>query len=259
MKEHVADDAVHLWIAPRQAWEAEPAASFEALLSPDEAARSRDFAFDDVRQEFVRGRALVRTALSACAGVAPGRWRFALGAHGKPEVAQPTAWRHLQFNLSHSHGLIACAVTRRQRIGIDVESHRRAVDCEELARTTFSPSEVESMMALPAPARRRRFFDCWVLKESYIKARGLGLQLPLDQFSVVLTDPSMPRMSMSSALHDDPAQWRFGLMTAGADHVLALAVQQRDRRPLPVIKHAVHRMAADIVTHRGERLSLSAH
>ena len=46
--------------------------------------------------------------------------------------------------------------------------------------------EVRALRSLPLEAQRHRFLDLWTLKESYIKARGMGLSIPLDKFSIDL-------------------------------------------------------------------------
>ena len=90
----------------------------------------------------------------------------------------------LRFNLSHTDGLVVCLVAVEREIGVDVEHTARAGSVGiEIAERFSSPSEVAELRSLPFADQRSRFFDYWTLKEAYIKARGLGLHLPLDQFS----------------------------------------------------------------------------
>lgn len=70
------------------------------------------------------------------------------------------------FNISHSHDLIACAVAGQGKIGIDVE-HMREIKMS-LDRI-MSPAEQRAVQADP-----RRFFHFWTQKEAVIKADGTG-------------------------------------------------------------------------------------
>src|SRR5690349_18165693 len=85
-------EVVHLWVAPSEAWGSMPPESLSSL-SAAERVRSADFAFEDVRREFLLGRALVRLALSQFAGVPAGSWELVTDEHGKPEVAGPSCCR----------------------------------------------------------------------------------------------------------------------------------------------------------------------
>ena len=78
--------------------------------------------FDRDRRAFLMTRALVRTTLSRYAPVAPADWRFITNAHGRPEILdRPAGVPDLRFNISHTDGLIACAVTIGREVGVDVE------------------------------------------------------------------------------------------------------------------------------------------
>ena len=73
-------------------------------------------------------------------------------------------------------------VTSGRTLGVDTESVvARDADIDGLDRY-FAPEESAALLALPPRERRRRFFELWTLKESYIKARGMGLAIALDAF-----------------------------------------------------------------------------
>jgi 4'-phosphopantetheinyl transferase len=226
---------VHLWhVWPDDLTDPPLLTAYRALLSPDEIARNRRFVFPKGRHEHLVTRALVRTTLSAYQpAVDPRTWQFIANPYGRPEIAGPTDHHAPLFNLSHTDGLIVCLLAANREIGVDVEDTTRAnIGLVEIADRYFSPTEVAELGALPEAARPDRFFDYWTLKESYIKARGLGLQLPLDQFSFHLGTQGRGargpiRISFGPGIDDDPATWQFSLHRLTARHRLAIAIRRQ--------------------------------
>jgi 4'-phosphopantetheinyl transferase len=53
-----------------------------------------------------------------------------------------------------------------------------------IAKRFFSSTEYDDLMEKEEHERLNYFYDLWTLKESYIKARGKGLSIPLDSFSI---------------------------------------------------------------------------
>ncbi|AKT37658.1 4'-phosphopantetheinyl transferase family protein [Chondromyces crocatus] len=213
-------------------------AAYRDLMTPEEAERQARFYFPKGRHEHLVTRALVRTTLSRYAPVDPRDWRFVAGDKGRPEIAAPTGNARLRFNLSHTEGLIACLVTLDHEVGVDVEFVDRPSSTVDVADRFFSPHEVRELRAQPAERQRDRFFDYWTLKESYIKARGMGLSLPLDQFSFHLgseglaaeTRPMRARddieISFDLQLVDDPESWQFALWSPSTRHRMAAGVRK---------------------------------
>lgn len=76
--------------------------------------------------------------------------------------------------------------------GVDVEDLKRSTNTayEDICRY-FSTREIEDLLELPEKQKKQRFFDYWTLKESYIKARGMGLSIPLDKFSFLFKHDSL--------------------------------------------------------------------
>jgi 4'-phosphopantetheinyl transferase len=117
---------------------------YEALMSESEHARWRRFLVADAKLQHLVARALVRTTLSRYFAVPPPAWQFAANRYGRPHVIAPRQFRHVRFNLSHTSGLVACAVARARAIGIDVENIRRESSFADLAPRVFSPIELAS-------------------------------------------------------------------------------------------------------------------
>ena len=200
--------------------------SFLELLSPDEHERMARLVFERDQRRFLLTRALVRTMLSRYAAVAPQDWAFIANVHGRPELLdRPEGVPDLRFNISHTDGLIACAVTIGREVGVDVEHVGRRLTRDVPARF-FAPQEVADLNAVAEPDRHKVFFDYWTLKEAYIKARGFGLALPLADFAFRLSPSSPPEISFEPALPDDPATWQFAQDWPTPVHRLGLAVRR---------------------------------
>lgn len=210
-------------------------ASYERLLTAAERQRAGRFLQPPDRDRFVIGRALARTMLSRSAeGVPPRAWHFALDDHGWPHLAaRPPGAPDLRFNLSHTPGLIACAVAVGREVGVDVEHIGRRLTHDNIPERFFSAQEVAALRARPEADQRELFFDYWTLKESYIKARGLGLALPLGQFSFVFPAGRAPAIEFGPELHDDAASWQFAQFWPTPEHRLAVAVR-RTGEDLPI-------------------------
>jgi 4'-phosphopantetheinyl transferase superfamily protein len=77
------------------------------------------------------------------------------------------------------------------------------------------------------PYRRQdlvdRFFDCWTLREAYLKARGMGLSLPLDQFSIFISSNQTVEIRFAPGVSDDARRWRFMKSSPSLGHRLAVA------------------------------------
>ena len=217
---------VHVWLVHADAPSEDELARLALLMSSAERPRHDAYHFQKDKRLFIIARATCRTLLSRYTGINPTAWTFRENHWGRPEIASPPVTPPLRFNLSHTAGLVACALARDREIGIDVEKATRPTEILTIANSVFSPGEIRDLAALPASEQQRRFFELWTLKEAYIKARGKGLAIPLDEFS--FTIPGGPTVRCEPSLQDDGDSWQFRLWRPTATHQAALAVRRRD-------------------------------
>jgi 4'-phosphopantetheinyl transferase len=242
--------SVDLWlVAPDEIDEA-VLGRYRALATPDEQAAASRFHFERHRRSHLVTRAAVRVVLSKYAAIAPPDWRFEQSEHGRPHVSREHAGvpglSDLCFNISHTDGLIAIAVTRHGDVGVDVENAEARRAPIDVAGAYFAPAEVAALHQEPAARQSRAFFRWWTLKESYIKARGLGLSLPLDQFSFDLHPEGSIGFSTAPAMNDPATHWRFWQFGLAGGCVVALCVRRggthrpavRLRRLVPLVSEA---------------------
>lgn len=229
----VANTRLQLWFAhPSDLTEPEVKEACIAILDEAERARAARFKFERHRREYLATHALTRAALSHAHALPPQSWSFRCNKFGKPFPIPECA---LRFNQSNSVELAVCLVVLADppssgpmEVGVDVESFARAAEIVPLAQRVFSMAEREQLETLPAAERPERALSLWTFKEAYIKARGMGLSLPLQKISFLFDEanshaPQMIRFEAESGVDDDPTRWRFCRFDH-AGHRVALAV-----------------------------------
>jgi 4'-phosphopantetheinyl transferase len=227
---------VHVWMTdPGEVREAELLGRYHALMNADERRKHDRYRTGAHRHACLVTRALVRTTLSRyCLEIDPAAWQFVEVANGRPEIARGQGSLPLRFNLSRTAGLIACAVTLERAVGVDVEWLDPHRSTDAIAGRFFAPPEVRDLRAHPPERHLERFYSYWTLKEAYIKARGLGLAIPLDRFAFGLPAGESISISFDARLDDDPAAWQFALDRPTPQHVLATAIERRGGPDLAV-------------------------
>jgi 4'-phosphopantetheinyl transferase len=216
---------VHLWHAfvPEQDV-GRFAANYLDMLTAQEREQHRRFRFARDRDRYLVTRALIRTVLTLYAPVEARDWRFETNAYGRPQIANDKLLaRRIRFNISHSDSLVVIAIGVDRDIGVDVENTQRDAPLE-VADRFFSHQEVLSLRQLPTFEQPQRFWDLWTLKESYIKARGMGLSLPLGKFSFSFDHGTDMAIAFEDGFGDSPDSWVFFQLRPNANHLVSLCL-----------------------------------
>lgn len=230
----LAANEVHLWLVFCDEIEDETLRyAYRNLLVASEREQEARFHFAKDRHRYLVTRALVRTVLSRYVAIDPEKWRFAENVYGRPEIVNDEAKEdRLSFNISHTQGAILLGVTRHRSLGVDVENLVARDVSIDIAHRFFASEEVAVLTRAPACEQQYRFFEYWTLKEAYIKARGLGLSLPLDKFSFHYPGERTVRLNLHAELNDDPERWRFWQFRPRPEYLVAVCAEQSSELPL---------------------------
>jgi 4'-phosphopantetheinyl transferase len=189
-------------------------------LTPDELDRAARFHLLKDQQRFIAARGVLRDILARYLGRSPTELHFSYASFGKPSLASDCAADSLRFNLSHSGSIALYAVARQREVGIDLERIEPKFDEDGIAEKFFSRNEVAKLRSLPASARFQAFFNCWTRKEAYVKARGAGLQIPLESFDVSLAPDEQ-----AAFLSEGEFGWSLRALRLDPDYAAAVAVE----------------------------------
>jgi 4'-phosphopantetheinyl transferase len=120
---------------------------------------------DTVRR--VVGRALVHLVFSRILGVRPPDVPVVRGRNGKPIIPG-----ELDFSISHSGEWVLIAIDRRQ-VGVDIEQRKRR--SEAFAKAFLCRQERRCFLNAAQSDHASMVTRLWTIKESYLKAEGVGL------------------------------------------------------------------------------------
>jgi len=218
---HLARDEAHIWQADLELLT--PPESWRDILSQDERERACRFLFTRDQQRFITCRSILRVLLGNYLGRGPAELVFAYSTHSKPSVAVPPS--DIRFNLSHSGDRAVFAFVRDRELGIDVEQIRRDFETQSVAERFFSTAEREALARIPLERRHVAFFHCWTRKEAFVKAKGDGLFLPLDQFDVSLDPGQRAQLLETRPDGEERNRWSLSALEAGPQYAGALVME----------------------------------
>lgn len=198
----------------------------EPCLDGRERERAARFRFSEDRERFVLGRGLLRKCLGRYLEQTPEAIELATTDRGRPVLPHDET---VQFSISHTHDLVAVALTAGARIGIDLEYMKLPPDLPELAKRILSEEDFQTFQALPGSEAPAAFYRAWTRKEAYLKARGEGIAEGLRQISVSM---GPEKTGVIRDARDEAAErtWRLLALPVPADYVGSLACDEAGRR-----------------------------
>lgn len=138
----------------------------------------------------VTGDILTRVVLSEILHKPTYALNFTWDFYGKPSLNGGE--EQIGFNISHAGDWVALVVSSSQQVGVDIEVIKMAE--LGIAQRFFTDEEYASIISRSEKDNQSlHFYEIWTAKESYVKAEGKGLSIPLDSFSTV-TDKELARV-----------------------------------------------------------------
>ena len=119
---------------------------------------------------------------------------------GKPYIKGRT---DVHYNLSHSGRYVVLAWGDTE-VGVDVQRHDSDANTEAIGKRFFTFDELQYIQG-----DRKRFYEIWTKKESFLKYTGKGLRAGLGSFSVLAPEPKI----------------RYFYRTLGTDYSLSLCTE----------------------------------
>ncbi|SNY90902.1 4'-phosphopantetheinyl transferase superfamily protein [Cohaesibacter sp. ES.047] len=151
-------------------------------LSQDEQNRHATLRLFPNRRDYVLAHLLLRSELSRWYPDTPlTGWAFERTDTGKPILsrARHPALGDIDFSLTHTGEMVACAITNYGLVGIDAERRDRKINLARLARDVLTLKERTRIARQAQAAQSEVFIRHWTLKEASLKAIGIGLNADL--------------------------------------------------------------------------------
>ncbi len=179
----IGADSIHLWVI---ALDDTPCSleEYRSILSIQEREQGERFNFPELQRRYIIAHARLREILAAYIGIEPISVDFKTNIYDKPFLVKHPGQPDIYFNLSHSLEIAVIGIANSRRIGVDIEWVKPRKDHMKIAGRYFSPGEIATLKRKKNEHSNQAFIQLWAGKEAFIKARGDGMSLPLNQFEL---------------------------------------------------------------------------
>lgn len=211
--------------------------SATSCIQPEEKERIMKFVFKKDFKASLIGRLLMRKFVSMCSNVPYNQVKFIRDELGKPIIDFPKL-PEIKFNVSHHGGMCVMAgVVGNTKIGVDVMSfeYRRIKDLEEYFRIMNRQFSADEWSCIRNAGNKHEqlamFIRNWCLKESYVKAIGIGIRTNLQtlNFKIHTKNLKQDELVTDTELYVDgqKVEWLFEEMLLDEEHCVAVALDNK--------------------------------
>lgn len=190
-------------------------------LSIEERVLHDAFYFSADRLRHLLTRFFLRRVMAAYLNQDAGRLEFSQNTYGRPALSGHQNYIALDFNVAHNEDYIVCAVSRNGRVGVDIENYRKPCNLA-LAEDFFAHQELAQLLARNDTQRDKHFCELWTLKESFIKAVGKGMAIPLDAFYFQFDEDS--HAFSDPEKHGESRSWQFVSWESDNKNIVSISV-----------------------------------
>lgn len=181
-------------------------------LSEDKQNRVKRFRNTEDALRTVVADILVRVNACDKLGIKNKDIIFNNNKYGKPYLE---GYKEFCFNISHSCEWVVCAV-HNLPVGIDIEINK-PIDLK-IAERFYSKHEFNELISRDDSQRAALFYDLWTLRESYVKAVGMGFYIPFSSFSFLIDSDNGIELVTDS----EPDNYYFRLYDIDSNYKMAV-------------------------------------
>ena len=177
------------------------------------------------------GEWLMRNIIEEEKGLGPEEIVFEENEYGKLFLKDHNDFH---FNISHSGRWIVSSIGTSPS-GIDIE---KIVPIDfAVAERFFSKEECDFLFSVPEEKRLDCFYEIWTLKESFIKAEGMGLSIPLDSFSINFSQDRIELYTTKGSSFALSTEYYFKQYEPDKNYKMAVCSRENNFSPFITVKH----------------------
>lgn len=225
--DRVVPPAASVWLLDGRRIRQDDIPFFVDRLSASERQRYAGFVRPERSRQFLLGRVLLRLAVAHLTGFPPDRINLSEPSLQLPKVVfSDTEHSTPNVSLSHSRDWVACVVSYRAPLGIDIEVNDPSRNFVALSDAAFHPHDHRWLLSRPEEDRPRMFYELWSTMEALFKLATHSGSEP-SPAAVVGTDGRLPSETRSWHRYSVP-------------HSTLTIVVCSDRRIAPLTKIELH-------------------
>ncbi|WP_116964297.1 4'-phosphopantetheinyl transferase family protein [Fastidiosibacter lacustris] len=145
--------------------------------------QAENFKLEKKRKEYLASQWLRYHVLSEYLACDWKLLQFSYTQKGRPYLSD---YPELDFNISHSKHYVVMALTKGQRVGIDIQTMKEKIDVLSIAKHYFSDCEYQWLCQLNEDQQLQRFYWLWTYKEASLKLTGDGIANGLSEFKFTM-------------------------------------------------------------------------